>query len=164
MSEIWRPIFGYERFYEVSSYGRVRSMLNGRARVMSAVLDSYGYPTVKLSRNSITKRHKVHRLVCSTFNGPPPEDNMDCAHLDGTRTNAIPENLAWVTRVENMSHKRLHGTQQTGERGPSAKLSRDQVAQIRERSLAGEKRPALAKEFGVTRWQIRRIVLGAAWK
>ncbi|MGX7706362.1 NUMOD4 domain-containing protein [Methylobacterium sp. Gmos1] len=164
MSEIWRPVVGYERFYEVSSLGRVRSMLNGRPRVLSAVVDNYGYPTIKLYRNSVAKRYKIHRLVCTAFNGPPAEDDMDCAHLDGSRNNSVPENLAWVSRAENMSHKRLHGTQQIGELGPSAKLSREQVEEIRRSYNAGEKRPSLAVKYGVTRWQIRRIVLGKAWR
>ncbi len=162
--EEWRPVVGYERFYEVSNHGRVRSMLNNWRRVLNGALDSYGYPTVKLSKMSKQTRHKVHRLVCTAFNGLPPTDGLDCAHLDGDRTNARPENLAWATRAENMSHKRIHGTQQSGERGPGAKLTQAQVDEIRARAASGESRPALAKEFGVARGHLRRIVIGETWK
>ena len=34
MSEEWRPVVGYEGLYEVSSYGRVRSVDRNRYKIM----------------------------------------------------------------------------------------------------------------------------------
>ncbi|MBL3593977.1 HNH endonuclease [Rhodovulum sulfidophilum] len=43
----------------------------------------------------------IHRIVCSTFNGPPPSEQHVADHIDTTRANNRPENLRWLTRLEN---------------------------------------------------------------
>ncbi|MEZ5784803.1 MAG: HNH endonuclease signature motif containing protein [Rhizobiaceae bacterium] len=40
-----------------------------------------------------------HRLRC--FNGPPPTDQHVVDHIDTNRANNRPENLRWLTRLEN---------------------------------------------------------------
>lgn len=164
MTETWLPIENYLGLYEVSNKGGVRSVREGRARPMAWVLDSSGYPTVKLSKDGVPTRHKVHRLVCRAFNGPPPRDGMDCAHLDGSRTNPAAGNLVWVTRAVNMSHKAIHGTQQRGERGPGAKLKRQQVEEIRSKKAThGLGSRVLSREYGISESQIKRILNGTHW-
>jgi hypothetical protein len=46
MTEAWRPIAGYEGYYEVSNFGTVQSRAFGYPRPLSPVLDGAGYPTV----------------------------------------------------------------------------------------------------------------------
>lgn len=159
-SREWRrvPVSPY-RNYEVSSDGKVRRGI----RELAGIIDTYGYHTVRLSYAGLSKRFKVHRLVCEAFHGTPP-DKADAAHIDGSRTNNRAENLRWATRKENMADKRRHGTSQTGERGPGVKLTRQQVDAIRAREASGERRPALAREFGVARGHLRRIIIWEAWK
>ncbi|WP_113911141.1 HNH endonuclease signature motif containing protein [Roseovarius dicentrarchi] len=43
----------------------------------------------------------IHRIVCSAFNGPPPSDQHVVDHIDTNRANNRPENLRWLTRLEN---------------------------------------------------------------
>lgn len=43
----------------------------------------------------------VHRIVCTAFNGPPPTDQHVVDHIDTNRANNRPENLRWLTRLEN---------------------------------------------------------------
>jgi hypothetical protein len=43
----------------------------------------------------------IHRIVCSAFNGPPPTDQHVVDHIDTNRANNRPENLRWLTRLEN---------------------------------------------------------------
>lgn len=43
----------------------------------------------------------IHRIVCSAFNGPPPSDQHVVDHIDTNRGNNRPENLRWLTRLEN---------------------------------------------------------------
>lgn len=44
----------------------------------------------------------VHRIVCSAFHGPPPTGQHVVDHIDTNRANNRPENLRWVTRLENV--------------------------------------------------------------
>lgn len=44
---------------------------------------------------------RVHQVVCTAFHGPAPEPNMVVDHIDTNRCNNRPENLRWVTRLEN---------------------------------------------------------------
>lgn len=44
----------------------------------------------------------VHRIVCSAFHGAPPSDQHVVDHIDTNRANNRPENLRWVSRLENV--------------------------------------------------------------
>ena len=44
---------------------------------------------------------RVHQVVCTAFHGAEPEPNMVVDHIDTNRCNNRPENLRWVTRLEN---------------------------------------------------------------
>ena len=45
--------------------------------------------------------HRVHQIVCTAFHGAPPYPNMVVDHIDTNRCNNRPENLRWLTRLEN---------------------------------------------------------------
>lgn len=44
---------------------------------------------------------RVHRIVAYAFHGNPPTDQYVVDHIDTNRRNNRPENLRWVTRLEN---------------------------------------------------------------
>lgn len=44
---------------------------------------------------------RVHQVVCSAFHGPAPMPEMVVDHIDTNRCNNRPENLRWLTRLEN---------------------------------------------------------------
>lgn len=46
--------------------------------------------------------HKVHRIVATAFHGEQPSKSHVVDHIDTNRRNNRPENLRWVTRLENI--------------------------------------------------------------
>ncbi len=44
---------------------------------------------------------RVHQIVATAFHGTPENTNMVVDHFDTNRCNNRPENLRWVTRLEN---------------------------------------------------------------
>ncbi|SEE26631.1 NUMOD4 motif-containing protein [Gordonia malaquae] len=118
--ESWRPIPGWENFYEVSDLGRVRSVnrtietrpgvfANRRGRVLTPSLSPDGYAHVWLCRGNRRTFQRVSRAVATAWHGPCPK-GMECRHLDGDKTNNTPANLAWGSRSENTHDKVRHGT------------------------------------------------------
>jgi hypothetical protein len=108
--EQWRPIAGYEGFYEVSDQGRVRSVdrvvirstgvaQKNRGRVLRPYLNELrgGYLGVHLCRNSITRTFAVHLLVAAAF-VPNPENLPEVDHRDRVRVNNAALNLRWASR------------------------------------------------------------------
>jgi len=107
--EIWLPVKGYEVYYEVSSFGRVRSLervLKSRhgqrlkkASIMKQSPNGTGYLSVCLSNQCQKKNFYVHRLVADAFLGVG--DNV-VDHLDSDRSNNVVWNLDVVTQRENI--------------------------------------------------------------
>lgn len=110
MTEIWKPIAGYEGTYEVSNCGRVRSVDKydtvGRfrkGRVLKASDNKYGYLTVCLYKDGKGKSIRVHRLVCEAF--IPNENGLPCVnHKDENRQNNNADNLEWCTYQYNTNY------------------------------------------------------------
>ena len=106
--EVWLPVRDYEGLYEVSNYGRVKSL--PRTTTKGGILTPHintrnGYCYVQLSKNGIGKTKRVHKLVMMAFNPAPVGDKYDknytIDHIDGDKTNNRLDNLEWVTQSEN---------------------------------------------------------------
>jgi len=119
-AEAWRPIPGWEGFYEVSDQGRVKScarsvpgrpgrMINRRERILTPSCTADGYLVVALSRDNARFYMRVHRAVLLAFVGPCPVGTEAC-HGDGVRHNNMLANLRWDTRSANTLDKVAHGT------------------------------------------------------
>jgi hypothetical protein len=169
--EVWADVPGYEGEYQVSSLGRVRSLLrrrwNGRGwrnvpgRLLG--LKPGRYPAVSLCRTREDQRTvNVHTLVLTAFVGPPPP-GMECCHEDGDKWNCRLSNLRWDTPTGNHRDRVRHGVSNRGERSGSAKLTREQVTVIRAQSAAGVPRRELATAFGVSPSLVSMIATGKRW-
>ena len=61
---------------------------------------TFGKPNDKTGYMEIAGQ-RVHRIVAFTFLGNPPTDHPVVDHIDTNRRNNRPENLRWLTRLEN---------------------------------------------------------------
>ena len=104
MTEEWRPVVGYEGFYEVSDQGRVRRVAAGQGSVAGRILrpssDPKGRQQVTLSGGGVARRRRVHHLVLEAFVGPRPDGMVACHWDDNPRNNALA-NLRWGTLADN---------------------------------------------------------------
>lgn len=158
IEEKWIDIPGYDGDYQVSNIGRVRSYKWGIERIKFCAPNESGYPVASLYRNNRLKRHRVHIMVCELFVGPQPSPDHEVNHIDRNPGNPVWTNLEWMTRIQNVHHS--IDFMQRGERHCCAKLSDEQVAEIRTRIESGEGQTKLAKEFGVNQSHIWKLVRG----
>ena len=139
ITETWKPVVGFEGLYEISDFGRIKSLdrmiqRRGhtkllRGRLLTSSVNGAGHLQINLS-NENKKSFKVHRLVLEAFTGPCPQ-GLECCHNDGNHVNNHIENLRWDTRSSNIMDRVDHGVSNRGERQGSSKLTEDQVHQIR---------------------------------
>lgn len=165
----WRDIPGYEGMYQVSNDGRMRSHKYGYWREMKIGKHNHGYRSVNLSKNAQTKTWLIHRLVLLAFIGACP-DELQVNHKNGNKADNHLGNLEYVTVSENHEHARkvlgkaIGGTSQFGIKNGSAKLTDNDVREIRrllaEGNLSQEK---IAKMFGINQTKISNIKLGKNW-
>lgn len=112
--EIWKDVAGYEGFYQVSNFSRVKSLdriivqKNGikkkiKERIVIQVKDSKGYYFVGLHKDSKIGQFRVHRLIAQYFI-PNPQNKPHINHINGIRTDNRLENLEWSTVSENNQH------------------------------------------------------------
>jgi len=112
--EIWKAVEGYEGLYEVSSYGRVKSIARVSAGLRCPTIIKekilkgslvLGYPTVGLCKNGVQKIFTVHRLVAVAFlNYVPDGRELEIDHINGLRDDNYAVNLRIVTRQFNMTY------------------------------------------------------------
>lgn len=112
--EVWKPIKGWEGLYEISSYGRVRSLdrllKNNHAkyvrkgRILEQSFCTSGYLFVLLQDKSHKKNYLVHRLVAQAFI-PNSNGKKEVIHISGDKTDNRAVNLKWATRSEKQIHR-----------------------------------------------------------
>lgn len=118
--EQWRPIPGYEGYYEVSDHGRVRSLdrtierSNGqevrrKGRVLRPGTYVSGHKHVNLHAPERKRKWRVHHLVLLAFVGPMPE-GMEVCHNNGNPADNRLENLRYDTHSSNLLDRNDHGT------------------------------------------------------
>ena len=108
--ESWRPVVGFEGYYEVSDLGRVRSLTRrvpsgrGRTRIATGrvLSPSTGdpYRKVNMKVDGVQAMRSVHRLVALAFLGHCP-DGMEVCHINGDHKDNRLANLRYDTHSEN---------------------------------------------------------------
>lgn len=181
-NEEWRPIPSYEGLYEVSSMGRIRR--SGKAaktgkghgggarigRLLRQQRGPDGYCRVQLWKNGKYQNCLTHRLVALAFFGPTPNGH-EVNHKSGDKSDNSEFNLEYVTRSENNLHAYRHGLMVNslsyeGEGHPNAKLTEEQVQEIREQYRAQSRSygsVALGRRYGVDHTTILAVVKHITW-
>ena len=116
MEEEWKDIEGYEGYYQVSSFGRVRSLDRYvkdtrrncfnfvKGRIMSpSSADKKHYMQVGLSKNNKVIHYLIHRLVAQAFI-PNPNNLPQVNHKDENKENNRVDNLEWCTAEYNTNY------------------------------------------------------------
>jgi len=119
-TEIWKPVSGYNGYYEVSNLGRVRSitrkieradpkditkkrLFTYKGKLVPFWITKKGYCRCSLNIGGNKKNHLVHQLVAKEFiineNNKPQVNHKNCVKTDNN-----VYNLEWVTNGENFKH------------------------------------------------------------
>ncbi len=119
--EEWRDIPQTNGWYQVSDWGRIKSVPhyvdngNGkrltRERILKTFLagDNRSYQYVKLHCENSVLTIEIHRTVAELFI-PNPNKYDVVHHIDHNRQNNMVENLMWINKEE---HNKLHQADRT---------------------------------------------------
>lgn len=124
-------------------------------------IDSNGYGVLMVNGR---KTHP-HRYICELVNGIPREGNF-AAHSCGKGHEGCvnPKHLRWATPKENSADRLIHGTDVAGEKSGQAKLTNEEVQQVRYMLDRGYTQVYLAELFGVHQGSISRYKLRKCYK
>ena len=111
MIEIWKDIENYEGLYQISNWGRVKSLpkswlkydggiLHQKELILKPRPTTVGYLRVCLRKDNHSKDFYIHRLVGLAFL-PNPHNYSEINHIDENKTNNNVDNLEWCSRCQN---------------------------------------------------------------
>lgn len=165
--------------YAISNKGRLISFIDdmkfGR-ELKGAKADGYRIFKYRLQKNGKIQHINVllYKVVAELFVPKTSEDQIHVIHLDRKRDNDDYRNLRWVTKeekqefvkkspfvIQSLKKLREHNIKSDGK-----KLTETKVMYIKKLLAKPEQRTRLkmiAKQFGVSEVQIRKIKSGENW-
>jgi len=162
--EQWEYVPGYNENYQVSNYGRVKSLLKNKPRILRKTISMGQYKVQLYLKPGRFKNELVGRLVCTLFNGAPNETDV-LTFKDKNPLNITSENMFWRTRSEcTRTAVNRHRSFLPGALNGMAKLTPEKVARIKQLKTEGKTCLVIAQEFGVSQGQVNKIVNGRKWK
>ena len=150
--EEWKSVTGYEGYFEVSNYWKIRSLTrevlksNGKVqKVLGQELKPFIRDSTKITPvlhyrialrlNGVQKKYFVHRLVAAAFIRAP-KDKEIINHIDNNGLNNYYKNLEWCTHKENVAHCHNQNRQ-----------NREKVLQNQEKSIQIIKQNKMNREI-----------------
>ena len=120
VNEIWKPVKGYEGFYEVSNEGRVRSVeridargQHRKSKIMS-VKKIQNAKKVTFFRDGKSKTFTLKKLVADAFlEKPKSDEKLVC--VDGNPDNICADNLKWQKKAQRKRNVYCFEDNKTGE-------------------------------------------------
>lgn len=175
LDEVWKAVPEYEGFYEVSNFGRLRSLdrtfvnqigqtRSYRGKLIAQCLNKRtGYLQASLKKSGVERKVRIQTIVAEAFLGPKPTPDHHVCHNDGNGTNNRIENLRYDTPKGNNSDKYLHGTIPIGVKHPQNILTEENVRDVKRRLSERQTQQSIADFYGVSRGCIKDIKSGKNW-
>lgn len=175
--EIWKDIIGWEGRYQVSSKGRIKSLMrikvigkNGKRMCEQFIMKQNfrrGYLSVLLWRwYDDYEKWQVNRLVALHFI-KNPDFKPTVNHKNGIKTDNMVRNLEWATQSEQQIHAVANNLRDNaiGEKSNFCKLSKKIVLEIRKVYLDGAMNVfEISKKYNTAVSNVRYIINRATWK
>jgi len=171
VGEEWADVIGYEGFYKVSNLARIKSICRiiqqkrgvtviKPEQLLKPGKNSDGYFLVRLTKERIAKTYSFHILVAKLF-VPNPNGLTEVNHIDGDKSNCLPNNLEWGTHKYNMNHAVSSGLRKY--EGVDCKKRNFNDSEITIIYNSSELSGVLAKKYNVTKSSIQRIKSGKTY-
>lgn len=164
-SEIWKPINGYDGFYEISNKGRVRSY-KGNNRfsdrkenpciLKPRIVNNIGHRQVSLCHNGEVNQIYIHKLVALHFIGEPPSDKHIVCHKEDDPSKNGVDDIYWGLPKDN-----YHDSVRNGSR-KKTKLNESTVKLIH-RLSKNKTQLEIAKQIGVDQSTISLVINNKIW-
>lgn len=153
---IWKPIQENSHIY-VSQNGQIWNRKKNKKLSLSL---AQGYPSFSFQKKTL----RVHRIVCSLFNGPPQEGQDQVRHIDGNKRNNHYLNLAWGDQMDNERDKDRHGNRHVGVQVKNSVLTDSIVREIRKLRSSGMKIREIAEFLGLKAGTVNAVTRGKNWR
>ena len=164
--EIYVDVKGYEGMYKISDYGNLLSInyaKTGKPKLMRNSINQEGYIENTLHKESKTFFERRHRLVAINF--IPNQNNFPVVnHKDGNKLNNHIDNLEWCTDHGNCIHAMENDLVAYGEQNGMSKLTVDDIIEIRRKHGSGISNIEIAKQHGIYKSTVQKIVSKTTWK
>lgn len=108
------------------------------------------------------RKHLAHRASYEAFVGPIPKGMYVCHACDNVSC-VNPNHLFLGTQKQNLQDMASKGRSTWGEKNPMAKLTEEQVKEIKQGFASGKTDTELAKQFNMSRQGINNIRNNKLW-
>ena len=167
--EIWKDIKGYEGYYIISNFGRVKSLdryierIDGKSNFVKSRFIAIQYNKrnnvymVMLNKNGKRTAFNLHQLVAKNFiPSDDPIHKTTVNHIDGDRSNNRVDNLEWDTYSENLKHAYdvLHRPINIGK----GKRKCKSINKLNNEIIEYESIAEASRKTGISETQIRRLI------
>lgn len=125
----------------------------------TGTIDSHGYGRIFLS----SKNTLAHRVAFEIGHGTSAAGMLVCHRCDN-RSCCNPAHLFLGTPADNLRDAAEKGRMPRGEDCPRARLTEDQVREIRALASAGGKQRDIAQRFGITQPNVGYICRRDTWR
>lgn len=101
--EIWKEVEGYDGYYFISNYARLKSIYKNKCIIKYVYAPHHLYCRASMNIKGKKSSVLIHRLVANAFI-PNPENKTTVNHINGIKKDNRIENLEWCTLSENTKH------------------------------------------------------------